>query len=113
MKVFISTKGDSLDSEVDLRFARAKHFLLVDSENLTILDSIENKSLNEQHGVGPKTAGLALNLGAEACISGSFGSNAYSVLKEGNIALYTTPQQSVRDALTAFKKGELQVFEGE
>ena len=41
MKIAVSSEGTSLDSQVDIRFGRAKYFLIVDSETMEV-KPIEN-----------------------------------------------------------------------
>ena len=55
MKLAISAKGQTLDSELDPRFGRAKYFLLVDPEAGS-LEVVENKQ-NLQYGPGSRHSG--------------------------------------------------------
>ena len=81
MKIAITSQGPSLDSLVDPRFGRAKHFILADTEAdaFTAHDNAQN--LNAPQGAGIQAAQTVARLGAEAVLTGHVGPKAFAVLK--------------------------------
>ena len=86
MKIGIASTGSDLNSQVDIRFARAPYFLIVDSETKEF-ESVKNPYVVGR-GVGYATAELLANKGVNAVIAGSVGPNAYNVLTRLGIKMY-------------------------
>ncbi|MBN1512087.1 MAG: NifB/NifX family molybdenum-iron cluster-binding protein [Phycisphaerae bacterium] len=107
MKLLITSSGTALESPVDPRFGRAKQFLVVDSETLACEAHDNAQNLNAAQGAGIQAAQNAVNLGAEAVISGHCGPKAFSVLKAGGIRVYTTQAATVKEAVELFREGKL------
>ena len=72
MKVAISSKGDTLDSEMDSRFGRCKFFAIYDSENKST-QFIENTAASFTEGAGPAALQLLTAQGVTKLVSGNFG----------------------------------------
>lgn len=87
MKIGITSSGPDLNSQVDIRFARAPYFLIVDSETRNF-ETVKNPYIVGR-GVGYAAAELMGNKGVEAVITGSVGPNSYAVLKQLGIKIYT------------------------
>ena len=102
MKIAITSKGDNLDSEMDLRFGRCSHFIIIDTEDPDDFVAIKNDAASAGGGAGVMAAQTIIDAGAEAVISGNFGPRAFDALSSGNIKLYAVDAVTVRDALDAF-----------
>jgi predicted Fe-Mo cluster-binding NifX family protein len=112
MKIAFTTKGNSMDSEIDPRFGRTQYILVYDTE-LESTDVIDNTdTASEGHGAGPKTAQRLLETEAEVLITGNGpGGNAASVLnRKGIKILVGAAGISAMQALEKFKKNELTHF---
>ena len=72
MKVAISSKGDTLDSEMDSRFGRCKFFAIYDSENKST-QFVENTAASLTEGAGPAALQLLTVRGVSKLVSGNFG----------------------------------------
>ena len=107
MKIAITSQGEKLSSEIDLRFGRAKYLLVVDTEtgNFEVHDNELN--LNAAQGAGIQTGQNMANLGAEAVITGNVGPNAFKTLNAADIKIFLAERQTVREAIDLFKAGEL------
>ncbi len=107
MKVIVTARGESIDSQMDPRFGRAQYFVLVDTETnaLTAHDNAQN--LNAAQGAGIQAAEKVANLGAEAVITGNAGPNAFRTLNAAGIKVYLCEPMTVADAIHKFKAGEL------
>ena len=106
MKIAFSASGDSLDAQLDARFGRAAKFLIVDSDTdeYVVVDNTQN--LNAAQGAGIQSAQHVVSAGAGALVSGHTGPKAFKVLSAAG-RIYLSSAATVRDALDAWKKGEL------
>ena len=109
MKIAFTTKGTNWDSQMDSRFGRTD-FILIYDDNSDELTSYSNKdSVNEAHGVGPKTAQKLFELQAKVLITGTGpGGNAGTVLeKVGTTVFIGAGEMTVKEAYEAYKNNEL------
>ena len=108
MKIFITSKGKTLDSPVDPRFGRAEFYIVYDTDTGEF-KAEENPFKRGQTAVGISLAQRIIEEGAGAAISGNFGPNAFEVLKAAEIPMFRAKEgQTVKEAVEAFLKGELQ-----
>jgi predicted Fe-Mo cluster-binding NifX family protein len=79
----------------------------VDTEtgNCSIHDNAVN--LNAQQGAGIQTGRNVAELGVEAVITGNVGPNAFKTLNAAGVKIYLAGQQTIQEAVEAFKKGTL------
>jgi predicted Fe-Mo cluster-binding NifX family protein len=107
MKIIITSEGTSLESQVDPRFGRAKHFILVDTDSgeFSAYDNAQN--LNTPQGAGIQAAQTVARLGAEAVLTGHVGPKAFTTLQAANVAVYTGVSGATQDAIERFKSGRL------
>lgn len=105
MIIGLSSKGDSLDSEIDPRFGRAAWFVIYDTEN----DRHEslNNTVNSRaaQGAGTQTVETLSKSGARSVITGHCGPNAHRALTAAGITVYTGARGTVREAIDLFRKG--------
>ncbi len=108
MKIAITIDGESLDAMLDPRFGRARRFMLYDTadDSYTIIDNTQN--FNAAQGAGIQSAQNIAAAGAKVLISGHTGPKAFSILKMAEIAIYYSETRPVKDAIEAYKRGELQ-----
>ena len=108
MKVAISAQGNDIASLVDPRFGRARWFIVADTESGQWQAHDNAANVNASGGAGVQAGSAVASQGAEAVITGNVGPNAHKVLAAANIAIYQAGNgTNVRDALAAFKRGEL------
>lgn len=108
MKVAITAQGQEFSSMIDLRFGRARWILVVDTESGQHQVHDNAVHLNAPQGAGIQTGQNVANLGVEAVITGNVGPNAFRVLNAANIKIFLATQQTVEQAVAAFKEGRLQ-----
>ncbi len=109
MKVAITSTGDSLDSKVDVRFGRAKGFIIydLDSNNYTYIENAQGLSLMK--GAGIQTAQNVVSHGVQAIITGHIGPKAYQVLGAAGVDVFLVSEDStVKQAIEDFKNNRLQ-----
>jgi predicted Fe-Mo cluster-binding NifX family protein len=108
VKIAITTTGIDLSSPVDLRFGRAKNFLLYETDTGTFTLLENTQSLNAPQGAGIQSAQNVAQSGAEAVISGQCGPKAFHVLQSARIRVYQIEaSSSVGDAVEQFLSGKL------
>ncbi len=110
MKIALSTFKPELDGDIDPRFGRCQYFLIADTDR-DDFETLENPHCGAGGGAGVATAQLVASKGAKAVITGSIGPNAFGVLSAAGIAMYAGVSGKVRDALHAFRAGNLQALQ--
>jgi predicted Fe-Mo cluster-binding NifX family protein len=106
MKVAVSVSGSDLDSSIDPRFGRSQGFLIVDTDSMDF-KAISNPSMDAAGGAGIQTGQMIAGEGVEAVITGNVGPKAYSVLEAAGVKVYTGASGTAREAVEAFKEGNL------
>jgi len=107
MKIAISVNSSDLEDKIDMRFGRAKKFMIYDTEEKTneLIDNTQN--LNAAQGAGIQSAQNVINAGAENVITGHTGPKAYKLLSESGVKIYHSEEKSVKDIITDFIEGRL------
>jgi predicted Fe-Mo cluster-binding NifX family protein len=105
MKVAISATNPDLDCEMDTRFGRCTHFIVIDP------DTMQYESLDNPHattgGAGIGAAQFIANKEVGAIITGSVGPNAHKALSAAGIQMYTGVSGRIRDVIEMYKSGRL------
>ncbi len=107
MKTGVPCDTKNLSDPVCISFGRAPYFLIYDTESESA-DFYENAAADAQGGAGIKAAQTLIDLGAEATIAFSCGTNAAEVLEAGGVRLYKAEKTSVAENLASLKGGELE-----
>lgn len=107
MKIVLTSTGKTLADPLDLRFGRAKYFILMDTEtgDLTVHDNAQN--LNAAQGAGIQAGETVARLGAQAVVTGNVGPKAFRILEAAGIKVFLCPEGSGDGAVRKFKAGEL------
>jgi predicted Fe-Mo cluster-binding NifX family protein len=107
MKIAVSAIAPSLDAEVDPRFGRCQHFVIVDPETMEF-ETLENPNVMAGGGAGISTAQMVSNMGVQVVLTGNCGPNAYQMLSAAGVQVITGVSGTVRDAMEGYKAGRLQ-----
>lgn len=107
MKVAITAREASFESQVDQRFGRAKCFAVIDTDTNNIEFHDNDVNLNAVQGAGIQSAQNVSQLGVSAVITGHAGPNAFRTLSAAGITVYTGATGSVRETLAKLKDGEM------
>ena len=107
MKVAVTAQGKELASQIDQRFGRAKWLIVIDTETGDFQSHDNAMNQNAVQGAGIQTGQNIANLGVEAVITGNVGPNASKTLNAAKVRVFLAEKQTVREALDAFKAGEL------
>ncbi len=107
MEILLTTVTAGIDSEIDPRFGRAAHFLIVDPDTM-VWRAEPNPALSAPGGAGVQAAQFAVDQKCSAVISGDFGPNAFEALYAAGIAMYQYGScRTAREAIDLFKDGQL------
>jgi predicted Fe-Mo cluster-binding NifX family protein len=109
MKIVVTAQGTSLDSQVDPRFGRTQHFLLVDIDTGAFSAHDNAQNLNAPQGAGIQAAQAVARLGGAAVLTGHVGPKAFTTLQAANIAVYTGAAGTVNETIERYKRGQLQL----
>jgi len=107
MKLAVTSQGDNLDSAVDLRFGRAKCFVVFDTETEAFSVADNHQNLNAAQGAGVQAAKNIVDLGVQAVVTGHVGPKAFATLLAGGVAVYTGAGGTVADAIKQFRTNSL------
>ena len=107
MKVAISSMGTDLNAQVDPRFGRCQHFIIVDTDTMGI-EAIQNPNIQASGGAGIQSAQLVANKGVQVVLTGNCGPNAFQTLSAAGVQVITGVSGTVKDAVEKFKSGQLQ-----
>jgi predicted Fe-Mo cluster-binding NifX family protein len=105
VRIAVSSTGTSPDSNVDPRFGRCAHFVVVDTETGEF-EALENSNTASAQGAGIATAQMIAEQQVEVVLTGNCGPNAYQTLNAAGIDVITGVSGTVRDALDTFKAGK-------
>ena len=108
MKVAVTSKGNSLDSEISPVFGKCPYFIIVDIKNgeIKVNSTTENPAKNLR-GAGNKAAEFIIKNEINTLISESIGPNAFDILRNARIRIYKFQSGSVKDNLKLFSEGKL------
>lgn len=108
MKIILTTTSPNIDANLDPRFGRGAYFLIIDSDTLQ-WHAVPNPGCSSPGGAGIHAAQYVTNEQADAIISGKFGPNAASALKQSGIRMYQFGLcRTAKEALDQWKASKLQ-----
>jgi predicted Fe-Mo cluster-binding NifX family protein len=107
MKIAVTSKGTSLDDEVDPRFGRAPYLLIVDSDSLDVEVLDNSVNVNAFKGAGIQAASNISNKGADVLLTGFCGPNAFKTLQAAGIKIVQDVKGTARNAVAAYRSGTL------
>lgn len=108
MKLAISSKGKTLESEVDPRFGRCKYFILCD-EDLDQYEVLNNGGQSAVGGAGVQAAESVVNSGAKTVLTGNVGPKAFQVMSSSGILVVTDVCGTVKEVIEQYLAGDLTV----
>jgi len=111
MRIVVSSNGANLDAQASPVFGRCPMFVFVDTETMAF-EAVENPALASAGGAGIQAAQFVIEKGAQAVVSGNVGPNAFQVFQSAGIPVHLFGGGTVREAVEAFKAGDLPVAGG-
>ncbi len=109
MKIAITAKGASPDSELDPRFGRAQGFIVMDTDTGEHQAVPNDQNAQAAQGAGIQAGKNVVDTGAKAVITGNVGPKAFRTLQAAGIKIYLCSAESVtvQEALEKFTRTEL------
>ena len=108
MKIAVTSNGKDLSAQVDLRFGRCDHFIIIDSDT-NAFDVLDNKqSLDLPQGAGIQAGKTIANARADVLITGNCGPKAFMVLERAGIQVVTGANGTITEVVQKYKEGEFQ-----
>lgn len=106
MIIAMPVEGKSMDSKISDNFGRTEFYLLYDdkTDEATFL---ENTAAKSQSGAGIEAAQILVDNNIDVLITPRCGKNAADVLKSGNIEIYKSNTNSVKENLEDLKSDKL------
>ena len=111
MKIVVSAQGESLEAPASPLFGRCPTDVFVDGETMRF-EAVPNPAMTQGGGAGIHAAQFVAEKGGQVVLTGNVGPNAFDVLRAAGIPGYLVPAGSVRQAVEAFKAGQLQPLGG-
>ncbi len=106
MRLAITSKGMTLDADVDPRFGRGAYFIIIDTDTMAF-EVIDNaKNVNVFKGAGIQAASAISKSGAKALLTGYCGPNAFKTLSAAGIKVANDAAGTVLEAVNAFNDGK-------
>ena len=106
MKIAISAAGKNLESTIDERFGRCRHFIILETDDMSF-EVIENTNADLSTSAGIQSASLVASKGVEAVITGNCGPKAMQVFAATTIEVIIGQHGVIKDVVKKFKRGEL------
>jgi predicted Fe-Mo cluster-binding NifX family protein len=108
MRIVVTANGTDLDAQASPVFGRCPTYIFIDTETM-VLETMENPAISAAGGAGVQAAQFVVERGGEAVVTGNTGPNAFNVLQSANVAVYLFAGGTVREAVEAYKAGQLSV----
>ena len=107
MKVAVSARGSTPDSDIDERMGRAYWLMIYETDNNSWQAINNDASRNAMNGAGQQTASLLLGLGVDAVLTGEIGPRAFRILSQAGVDIYLGAAGTVMDTLVSWHDGHL------
>lgn len=111
MKVVVTSNGTDLDAPASPVFGRCSTYVFVDTETMQF-EAVPNPAMSASGGAGIQAAQFIIERGAQAVLTGNVGPNAFNVFQAAGVPIYLVGENTVREAVEAYKSGQLQPVSG-
>lgn len=107
MKIAVTSKGTTLEDEIDPRFGRAAYILIIETSNLEFEVYDNTANVNAFKGAGIQAAAAICDKDARVLLTGFCGPNAFTALEAADVKVVSDQAGKIIDAVLQFKKGNL------
>ena len=111
MRIAITAAGPTLEAEVDPRFGRCPHFVIVETDDMSF-EAVANSSQALGQGAGIQAARTMVDSNVRHVLTGNCGPNAHQALSAAGISVIVGCGGTVRGAVEQFKAGQLRPTDG-
>ncbi len=106
MRIGVSAVAASLDAQVDPRFGRCQHFVIVDSDTMTF-EAVPNAAAQAAGGAGIHAAQTLVRRKVDVVLTGRIGPNAFHALSAADVTIVPGAAGTVQEAVEAYVTGKL------
>jgi predicted Fe-Mo cluster-binding NifX family protein len=107
MKICVSASGPSESASVDFRFGRCPYFIIYDADKKKYA-VVKNEAVTAFRGAGITAAQKVADLGCQVIITGNIGPNAFGVLSQSGIKIFTGIfNKIVKETIEDWENGKL------
>lgn len=110
MKVVVTANGTDLETRVSPVFGRCPELVFIDTDTMRF-ETVVNPEGTTLRGAGFQAAEFVVERGAQAVVTGNVGPNTFGVLQAAGVPVYFCGSGTVREAIAAYKAGQLQLLE--
>ena len=111
VSIVVTAISADLDAATSPAFGRCPTYVFVDPETMAF-EAVENPAAGAPGGAGVQAAQFVVERGAQAVVTGNAGPNALNVLRSANVSVYLFGGGTVRQAVEAYKAGQLSATGG-
>ena len=106
MRILLTAKGNTPDSQIDERFGRAEYFMIYDDQK-DEYEAVENSGKFENSGAGVRASQFVIDQKVDGLITGALGPKAYMIINDVGIKTWKNQVGTVEEVLNAHRQGEL------
>ncbi len=108
MKIAIAVQADNPQAKLDVRFGRARFFMVFDEGDNTFKCVPNTRNLSLPQGAGIQAAKTVIETGAGVLIACNVGPKAFDLLQRSGVQMYYCDGEiSVRDAVERYTRNLL------
>ena len=107
MKILVSSLGKESTDAFDTRFGRCDYFQIFDTDSKQYI-AVENEGKMSTHGAGIGASQQAIDAKVDVLITGKLGPNAFDILNDSDIELYSAKEGTVEEVINLYREGKLE-----
>lgn len=107
MKILVSSNGEEPTDLLDSRFGRCDYFQIFDTEKEEY-KVLENRGNTSPQGAGVAASQQAIDEEVDVIITGKLGPNAFNLINNSSIKMYSADEVTVEEVIRLFQEGKLQ-----
>ena len=111
VRLLVTANGKNLDAPTSPIFGRCPTYIVVDPGSMDC-EVMDNPAVSAGGGAGIQAAQFIVDRGVNAVVTGNVGPNAFGVLQSAHVPVYLCGEGTVRQAVEAFKAGQLSAVDG-
>lgn len=108
MKIAVSSRGQSLQDQLEERFGRCAGFVVYDTKTKTGSFLDNSRQQDQGQGAGIQTLQMLSAAGIDVLITGQLGPNAVQAMNQTQIQAFSSSTDTVQEAIEAWQRNELQ-----
>ncbi|MBD3418987.1 MAG: dinitrogenase iron-molybdenum cofactor biosynthesis protein [Chitinivibrionales bacterium] len=112
MKIALTSKGKTLDDQIDPRFGRAAWFIVYDTETNESSVLPNEQNVTAAQGAGIQAAQTIASSGATVLVTGNCGPKAFTALQAADVSVFSGVAATCKEAIESLRRGDMSPAEG-